>query len=325
MNRPCFIVAFCIVALVMIGLPRGPAFLRAEGEMKIILDTDIGDDIDDAWALAFLITHEEFEPLGVTVAYGNTPPRGKVACKILSKTKQTHIPVAVGRKTSDHQSYQFSWAEDFEDLQPIDTPAAEFLVDMVKKYPKEVTVVAVGPLPNLSDAIKLGPDFENNVKEVILMSGCVYGHAGRPDEPVPEWNVRADVEAAQRVYGSKVKLTIVPLDSTTHIRLSDEERERVRKHRSPLTWSLECLLRLWASGPGARMTLHDQLAIADAAAPGRFFGRKVDLPVFVDDKGFTRIDEKKGRPITVCLEPKRDAFMEYYISHLTSQRLGSTK
>ena len=107
---------------------------------------------------------------------------------------------------------------------------------------------------NLADAIRMGPDFEENVKEVILMSGCIYGRAGRPDEPIPEWNVRADVESAKVVYGSKVKLTIVPLDSTTHVRLSDKERERVRKYRSPLTWSLECLLRLWTSGPNSRMT-----------------------------------------------------------------------
>jgi purine nucleosidase len=217
----------------------------------------------------------------VTVAYGNTPARAKVACKILHKTKQTHIPVAVGRQTSDHESPQFTWAEDFNAYRPIEKPAAQFLVDTVKKYPKQVTVVAVGPLPNLSDAIKLGPDFEENVKEVILMSGCVYGRADKPNEPIPEWNVRADAEAARRVYGSKVKLTIVPLDSTTHVRLSDEERERVRKYRSPLTWSLECLLRLWTSGPGSRMTLHDQMAIADAAEPGRFFRRKAQLPIRV--------------------------------------------
>ena len=324
MKKSRLTIALSVVALILIGMPHGPALIRAEGKMKVILDTDIGDDIDDAWALAFLIAHKEFEPLGVTVAYGNTPARAKIACKLLYRTKQTHIPVAVGRKTKDHQSHQFTWAEDFEALKPISSPAAQFLVDMVKKYPKEVTVVAVGPQPNLGDAIKLGPEFENNVKEVILMSGCVYGHAGSPNEPIPEWNVVADVEAAQQVYGSKVKLSIVPLDSTTRVQLSDEERGRVREHRSPLTWSLECLYRLWLSGPGARMTLHDQLAIAEAAAPGQFFDRKVDLPIYVDEKGFTRIDDKKGRPITVCLEPKRDAFMEFYISHLTSQQLGMT-
>ena len=218
-----------ILALILVSISSGRVFAGVEGTMKVILDPDIGDDIDDAWALALLITHPAFKPLGVTVAHGNTPARAKIACKILLETKQTHIPVAVGRKTNDNRSYQFAWAEDFEDLQPIDTPAAQFLVDTVKKYPKEVTVVAVGPLPNLADAIEMGPDFEENVKEVILMSGCVYGHAGRPNEPFPEYNVRADVKAAQRVYESKVKLTIVPLDSTTYVRLSDDERERVRK------------------------------------------------------------------------------------------------
>ncbi|MFH1741715.1 MAG: nucleoside hydrolase, partial [bacterium] len=222
-----------VVGLILVGMETGYVYAEAEGKMKVILDTDIGDDIDDAWALALLITHPKFEPLGVTVAHGNTPTRAKIACKILHKTQQTHIPVSVGRKTNDNESYQFSWAEDFNDLQPIDTPAAQFLVDAVKKYPKEVTVVAVGPLPNLRDAIEMGPDFEENVKEVILMSGNIYGSAWKKDGPIGEYNVRADVEAAQRVYGSNVKLTIVPLDSTTLVRLSDEERKRVREYRSP--------------------------------------------------------------------------------------------
>ena len=57
-----------------------------ERPMKVILDTDIGDDIDDAWALAFVIAHKNFEPLGITVAHGNTPARGKMACKMLHLT-----------------------------------------------------------------------------------------------------------------------------------------------------------------------------------------------------------------------------------------------
>ncbi|HPA44319.1 MAG TPA: nucleoside hydrolase [bacterium] len=312
-----FSVMCCAFGLAETGLCAG-----TEEKMKIILDTDIGNDIDDAWALALSLVHPRFELLGVTTDYGNTPARAKLACKILHQTKQTHVPVAVGRQTNDHNDYQFTWAEDFNTYRPIETPAAQFLLDTVKKYPKQVTVIAVGPLPNLGDVLKMGPEFEDNVKEIILMSGNVYGSAWRPNEPIPEYNVVCDIEAAQRVYGSKVKLTIVPLDSTTLVRLKEEERKRVQKYQSPLTWSLECLLRLWTSNPDAQMTLHDQLAMAEAAEPGRFFNKKADLPVYVDDEGYTRVDEKKGRPITVCLEPKRDEFMEFYLSHLTSQRLG---
>src|SRR5262245_44416134 len=103
------------------------------GKMKIILDTDIGDDIDDAWALAFLISHQNFQPLGVTITHGNTPARMKIACKLLHITGRGDIPVAVGRKTSDGYFQQYTWAEDFTAKQPIAQPAADFIVEQVKK------------------------------------------------------------------------------------------------------------------------------------------------------------------------------------------------
>ena len=294
---------------------------KAEGKMKVILDTDIGGDIDDAWALAFLISHNGFEPLGVTVTDGNTPGRAKIACKMLHLAGRGDIPVAVGRKTHEGSDYQFSWAEDFEARKPIAQPAADFLVETIKRHPGEVTLIAVGPLQNVADALRKEPNLGNYVKRVVLMSGCVYGRAG--GQPViPEYNVYVSTKDSQVVYAAGLPLTIVPLDSTTHVQLKQEERERVRNYRSPLTHSLECLYRLWLSSPQSRMTLHDQLAVAETASPGTFFGKKETVPLVVDDKGVTRIDKEKGKPVAVCLEPTRDQFMEYYISCLVKQRLG---
>jgi inosine-uridine nucleoside N-ribohydrolase len=293
-----------------------------EPPMKVILDTDIGDDIDDAWALAFVIAHKDFEPLGITVAHGNTLARAKMACKMLHLTGRGSIPVYVGRQTEQKQySYQFTWAEDFAAKKPDARKAADFIVETVRKNPGQVTLIAVGPLQNLADALRKEPQLGQLVKRVVLMSGCVYGTADK-QEPIAEWNVRSSVADAQLVYGAGLPLTIVPLDSTTHVRLSDAERERLQKYPSPLTFALEVLYRLWLEKPQSRMTLHDQLAVAETAAPGRFFGKVETLPISVDDKGFTRVDSAKGKPVAVCLQPKRDAFMEYYLGELVGQRLG---
>jgi hypothetical protein len=70
------------------------------------------------------------------------------------------------------------------------------------------------------------------------------------------------------------------------------------------------------------MTLHDQLAVAETASPGTFFAKRETLPIVVDNEGYTRIDRERGKPVTVCLEPKRDEFMKYYLDELTNQRLG---
>jgi inosine-uridine nucleoside N-ribohydrolase len=111
-------------------------------------------------------------------------------------------------------------------------------------------------------------------------------------------------------------MTIVPLDSTTLVQLADEERARIAKHTSPVAIALETLYRLWLSNRQSRMTLHDQLAVAEAADPGRFFAKCDPVPLVVDDKGFTRIDASRGKPTGVCLEPRRDQFMQYYIDTL---------
>src|SRR5262245_53693940 len=111
----------------------GVGFAQQPAKMKIILASDIGDDIDNAWALAFLISHQKFQPLGVTISHGNTPARMKIACKLLHITGRSDIPVAVGRKTSDGYFQQYTWAEDFTAKQPIAQPAADFIVEQVKK------------------------------------------------------------------------------------------------------------------------------------------------------------------------------------------------
>jgi purine nucleosidase len=292
------------------------------GKMKVILDTDIGDDIDDAWAMGFVISYQGFAPLGVTITHGNTPARAKIACKLLHITHRDDIPVFIGRKTNDKVFQQYSWAEDFTAKRPEKKTAADFIVETVKRYPGEVTLLAVGPLQNIADALRKEPNLGKYVKRVVLMSGCVYGTSYSLGKVIREWNVYQATADAQLVYGAGLPLTIVPLDSTTHVQLNNEERQRMVDYNSPLTYALECLYRLWLTGPTQRMTLHDQLAVAETASPATFFGKQETLPLLVDEQGYTRIDRERGKPVTVCLEPKRDAFMKYYLDELTSQRLG---
>jgi inosine-uridine nucleoside N-ribohydrolase len=282
---------------------------------KVILDTDIGGDIDDAWALGFAMLSPDIELLGVTIADQNTPARARVACKLLHAGGRADVPVAVGRRTGDHVEYQFAWAEDFTAKTPIAQPAADFIVETVRRQPGEITLVAVGPLQNVADALRKDPGIATLFKRVVLMSGSIAASAWHPIA-IPEWNVVASAPDAQVVYAAGLPLTTVPLDSTTYVTLKDEERERLRKHGSPVTRSLEALYRLWIESPTSRMTLHDQLAVAETVRPGLFFGRKDTLSLVVDDKGYTKVDATRGKPATVCLEPKRDDFMAFYLDGL---------
>src|SRR5213595_3679166 len=91
--------------------------------MKVVLDTDIGTDIDDGWALGYALKSPSFELLGVTVTDADTPQRAG----------RTDVPVAIGRQTPavppNRVDYQFTWAEDFQAYKPVGTPAADFLAD----------------------------------------------------------------------------------------------------------------------------------------------------------------------------------------------------
>jgi purine nucleosidase len=310
---------FSIALLAAFTLLAHRASAQAPPHLKVILDTDIASDIDDAWALGLLVASPNVELVGVTITDGDTPARAKVACKLLHVVGRDDVPVAVGRKTPPpgQYDYQFSWAEDFTAKQPIATPAADFIVDTLRKHPGEITLIAVGPLQNVADALRKEPRLGQLAKRVVLMSGSIGANAGSPT-PVPEWNVVRSTADAQLVYGAGLHLTTVPLDSTTYVRLKPEERVRLQAARTPLTRSLESLYRLWLNDETSRMTLHDQMAVAEALRPREFFGRCDAMPIRVDDQGFTRVDRDHGTPATVCFEPKRDAFMRFYLDGLTS-------
>ncbi|PYR91645.1 MAG: nucleoside hydrolase [Acidobacteria bacterium] len=311
------------MALVLVSLLAAwtPASAQ-QARMKVVLDTDIGTDIDDAWALGYALKSPSFELLGVTVTDADTPQRARLACKLLYRLGRTDVPVAVGRKTAavppDRVDYQFTWAEDFQAYKPVETPAVEFLADIIHRNPGQITLIAVGPLQNIGDLVRLHPDVVPLVKRVVLMSGSV-GQNAWSSSAMPEWNVRLAIPEAQAVYSAAWPVTTVPLDSTTYVRLEDQERETLRKSGTPLVIALEALLRLWTAGPSSRMTLHDQMALAEAQHPGRFFGRCDPLPIRVDDDGFTRVDKAAGRAVAVCLEPKRNEFMTHYLAQLAAQ------
>jgi inosine-uridine nucleoside N-ribohydrolase len=298
-----------------------PAFAQPP-RTKVVLDTDIGTDIDDAWALGYVLKSPVFELLGVTVSDGDTARRARLACKLLSRLGRTDVPVAIGRATPavppTRVDYQFAWAEDFRDYAPIATPAADFLADVIHRNPGQVTLVAVGPLHNIGDLLRRHPDVVPLVKRVVLMSGSIGASAYGPT-PLAEWNVRMAIPEAAAVYAAAWPVTIVPLDSTSYIRLEDGERDSLRQAGTPLTNALETLLRLWADRPTSRMTLHDQLAVAEAQDPGRFFGRCEPMPLRVDQDGFVKVDAARGHPVAVCLEPKRDEFMSHFLAQLARQ------
>jgi purine nucleosidase len=283
---------------------------------RLILDTDIGTDIDDAYALALVLASPELELVGVTVANNRTDQRAALALKLLHEVGRDDVPVAPGRPTTTGgEVNQYPWAEGYAATRPVTQPAAEFLVEQVSAAPGELTIVAVGPLTNLADALALDPGFARKVAGVVIMGGCVGWPGGATPEIRPEYNIVTDIAAAQALFACGAPLTMVPLDATMRVVLEEGFRQRLANHGSPLTAALGGMLALW---PGRTPILHDPLAVGMVLDPT--LCGVADLCVAVDDDGYTRPGD--GMPnARVAVTPQAGRFLHLFMERLLGQDL----
>lgn len=287
----------------------------------VIIDTDIGDDIDDAFAIALALQSPEVKILGITTAWGNTPLRARLATRFLRETGHADIPVAVGQeKYPAKGTLTVSQAAYAEREKPVKLPAAvDFLLEQIQQHPGEITLVAIGPETNLGAAIDKDRDTFRKLKRVVLMGGSVYrGYDGFPypmetPKPMPEWNILCDVAAAQKVFTSGVPLYVMPLDST-QIKLQELERGLLFSRGTPVTDALTILYHQWAYATKQETpTMFDAVAMGYAIKPDLCPMKKMRLEVAED--GSTNVAE--GEPnANVCLESDSDSFLRFYMERV---------
>jgi len=311
---------FSLVCVLVLLFRCGPA--QGTEKIKIIFDTDIAGDIDDAFALALVLTSPEFEVLGITIADGPTDKRAAVCCRMLYNCGQEHIPVAVGRQTRKGSGLppQLLWGSNFDKLKPVQQPAADFMIEMLRNYPDQVTIISVGPVTNLADVIEKDPEAWNMVKEVYSMFGSFY--MGYNEGPVPdaEWNVRADVKSAMKFMTSGVPITLAGLDVTTMIKFGHERRHRLLMRSSPLTDALCGLYSLWSAGhPERDPTLFDPVAVAMAITDEYVTTRPAH--VRVTGEGYTIIDEGSPPNCSIGMHIRKDDFLNWLTGRLLQQNL----
>src|SRR2546430_5275329 len=131
-----------------------PAVPERASPEKVIIDTDIGDDIDDAFALALALRSPELQILGFTTTFGDTETRAKLLDRFLAEVGRPDIPVAVGAPTPPKTALtQHRYAEGGHFAKPSHRDAATFLLEQIRRYPGQITLIAIGPLMNLGAAI----------------------------------------------------------------------------------------------------------------------------------------------------------------------------
>lgn len=293
----------------------------ASSRQKVIIDTDIGDDIDDAFALALALSSPELEILGVTAAWGDTQVRARVADRMLCDTGMETIPIAAGVSTEsrivlDHAPFARSFWKPVRQY----PPAADFILDQIRKYPNQITLLAIAPLTNVGEIIQRDPETFRKLKRVVMMGGSVkrgYNDLGYlpAHGPDPEYNIMSDIPSARRLFASGVPLYVMPLDST-QLKLDEVKREIIFRQSTPLTDDLTLLYHLWG---GQTPTLYDPVAVSFALKPEICPAKPMRLEI--DDKGYTRPVD--GTPnAQVCLDSKEEDFFNFYLGRLLSQKLA---
>ncbi len=285
---------------------------------KIIIDTDIGDDIDDAFAVALALRSPELQILGISTTFGDTEIRARLLDRLLGEAGRQDIPVAVGTPTDAKTSLsQRRYAEGGHFVRASHPQAVDFILQQIRRYPDAVTLVCIGPLVNVGALIDKDAATFHKLRHVVLMGGSIergYGDLGyaKPHGPDAEWNIKNDPHSAQKLLASGVPVFMMPLDST-QLKMDEVKREYLFQAGTPLTDALTLLYHEWGQ---QTPTLFDPMTITFIVNPELCPVKP--LRIRVDDQGFTRTEP--GTPnAQVCLDSNPDAFFRFYIPRVTGQ------
>lgn len=248
---------------------------------KIILDTDVGDDIDDAFAILLMIQSYEFDVLGITTVFRNARQRAHMA-KYLVNSLGANIPVYQGcdypiisdpeklnteeirkkEKRDRFGMYQLpQWKDEMEEAKYEEGNAVDFIIEQVHKYPHEVILCGIGPLTNFGIALRKDPTIIPLIKEFRLMSG------GR-NITFSEWNVYCDPEASYIVYNSGVPTVEIGIDTTHVAALSKQDIEDLKNSKSIAIQTIYDMMMKWFEHyQFAAPVMHDPIAVATIIRP----------------------------------------------------------
>ncbi|HSS13353.1 MAG TPA: nucleoside hydrolase, partial [Rhizomicrobium sp.] len=185
--------------------------------------------------------------------------------------------------------------------------------------PGEITLVAIGPEPNIGAMIDKDPATFRKLKRVVVMAGAFQPYAEQPGGPathpvVAEWNIRCDIASAQKLFQAGVPLTVMPLDSTANLKLHEVVRTAIFAHGSTMTNILAGLYYEWSAATRtATPTLYDPMTLAAMLNPS--LCPTTPMHISVDDAGNTR-ETPGATNANVCLHSDSEAFLRFYVKRV---------
>lgn len=290
--------SICRLLVVAPLLCGGTAVLgQPSSRVPVLLDTDIGADIDDAFALALALGSDELAVRGITTAGHDARKKAMMVCRFLSATGRRHTRVAAGaepqppRPVTDLEKYYYHPDVLFDrTTKPEKASAVAFLNERLKQHGGKVTLVALGPLTNLSRLIEQHPDSLVKLDRVILM----------------EANLAADLEASRKVLAERLPVVVMAADAGKGLHLDDRGVAKVFGPGTPLTRQVQAMYQMWDR---RNPPLGEALAVAMCFEP-RFAHIEMQS-VAVDERGQLQMS-KTGTEIRVVTSVRTDEFKNWY-------------
>lgn len=294
--------------------------------VPVVLDTDIGTDIDDTWALAMLLRSPELDLRLVVASTGDPAYRARLAAGVLAAGGRAEVPVAMGVAGGGASGApQGAFASEVDlDGHPggVRADGAAAIVECVASSADPVTVLSIGPTGTVAAALAAAPAIADNARFVGMHGSIRLGY-GPGSAPAPEYNVAADVAAFRAVMGAAWDITITPLDTCGSVVLSGDHYATLRSSPDPLVRVVMDNYRQWLQAAG-RSELYEQRTTTLFDTVAVYLGYAEDLveieelPIVIDDDGSTRVDPhgRLVRAATGWRDP--GAFADHLVDRLTS-------
>ena len=293
--------------------------------VPVILDTDIGDDIDDTWALCMLLKSPELDTRLVVGDEYNAIYRAKLIAKLLQTAGRTDVPVGIGLRPEDRAGRQSAWIKDYDLASypgKVHEDGVQAIIDTIRGSADPVTLICIGPVPNIAEALKRAPDIAENAR-FVGMHGSIYKGYGGSEQISAEYNVKQAPAALQAVFRAPWEITITPLDTCGVVQLRGEKFRRVLESSDPLIRALMENYQHWREAsekralpsPTASSTLFDTVAVYLAYTEA--LTEIESLACTVTDDGFTKKDPA-GRVVRAAVRWKDlGAYEDHLVERLT--------
>ena len=314
--------------LALAAMPAG-AMAKARTPIPVILYTDIGGDVDDTWALLTLLRHPILDLKLVVTETGNADYRCRLTAKLLTLAGRDDIPVAGTGDRGDGKGPQSAWIGDFSTdtyRGGVSFDGVNSMIDAVKASSERVTIIALGPVTALADALRRAPQLAKNAQFLGMEGSARVGYGGAA-KPEAEYNVKTDPAALATVFAAPWTCTITPLDTCGLLVLDGADMQAVYSSTDP--FARACIANSQAWLPNApwmpkdfdlskkSSTLFDIVAVVMAYDESDLVIETLKLSVRPD--GMTVIDPA-GRKVRVATAWKDlPGFKKKVVASLTSK------